>query len=65
MTDPSLPAEVERLLPDDARCLVIEDSAHTYATTRAALDAFAHLVPAGGFFVVEGLRRCRSHATVG
>jgi cephalosporin hydroxylase len=53
VTDPSLPAEVERLLPDDARCLVIEDSAHTYATTRAALDGFAHLVPAGGFFVVE------------
>ena len=34
-------------------CLVIEDSAHEYDTTYAALESFARFVPAGGFFVVE------------
>lgn len=37
----------------EAPCLVIEDSAHTYETTSAALNSFADLVPEGGFFVVE------------
>ena len=35
------------------RCLVVEDSAHTYETTRAALEGYARFVPAGGFMVVE------------
>jgi cephalosporin hydroxylase len=35
------------------RSFVIEDAAHVYATTRAALDGFAELVPVGGFMVVE------------
>jgi len=35
------------------RCLVVEDSAHTYETTRAALEHYARFVPAGGFMVVE------------
>jgi cephalosporin hydroxylase len=34
-------------------CLVIEDSAHVYSTTRASLDVFSGLVPVGGFMVVE------------
>jgi cephalosporin hydroxylase len=51
--DPSLPASVEALLPPEARCFVVEDSAHTYETTSAALAGFARLVPAEGFFVVE------------
>jgi cephalosporin hydroxylase len=51
--DPDLPARVDELLPPDRRCLVVEDSAHTYETTRAALDGFARFVPAGGFFVVQ------------
>jgi cephalosporin hydroxylase len=42
----------ERVAERDRR-FVIEDSAHLYATTRAALDAFADLVPVGGFMVVE------------
>jgi cephalosporin hydroxylase len=33
--------------------MVVEDSAHTYETTTAALDGFADLIPPGGFFVVE------------
>jgi cephalosporin hydroxylase len=33
--------------------MVIEDSAHVYETTTAALRGFARFVPAGGFFVVE------------
>jgi len=51
--DPSLVAAVEALLPPGARCFVVEDSAHTYETTMAALVGFAQFVPAGGFFVVE------------
>jgi len=49
--DPATVAAVGRLVGD--RCLVIEDSAHEYDTTYAALDSFARFVPAGGFFVVE------------
>ena len=37
----------------DAPCMVIEDSAHTYETTAAALATFSSLVPEEGFFVVE------------
>jgi cephalosporin hydroxylase len=53
VTDPDLPGEVERLLPDGARCLVVEDSAHVFETTTAALEGFARFVPPQGFFVVE------------
>jgi cephalosporin hydroxylase len=35
------------------RCLVIEDSAHEYDTTYAALEGFARFVGPQGFFVVE------------
>jgi cephalosporin hydroxylase len=53
VTDPALPDEVARRLPEGARCLVVEDSAHTQATTTAALRGFARFVPPHGFFVVE------------
>ena len=53
VTDPGLPSEVEALLPGDARCLVVEDSAHVFETTMAALMGFARFVPPRGFFVVE------------
>jgi cephalosporin hydroxylase len=32
---------------------VVEDTAHVYETTMAALEGFAQFVPDGGFFVVE------------
>ena len=51
--DPDLPAKVAGLLPEGARCLVIEDAAHEYATTKAALIGFAHFVAPEGFFIVE------------
>lgn len=51
--DADLPGEVARAVPDGARCLVVEDTAHTYATTAAALRGFSPLVSPGGFFVVE------------
>jgi cephalosporin hydroxylase len=51
--DESLPGRVAELLPTDASCLVVEDSAHVYETTRAALEGFSHFVQVGGFFVVE------------
>ena len=53
VTDPELPERVARVLPPDARCLVSEDSAHTYQSTSAALEGFARFVPVGGYFVVE------------
>jgi cephalosporin hydroxylase len=51
--DDALPATIEELVPDHSRCFVVEDSAHTYETTSAALRGFARFVPVGGFFVVE------------
>jgi cephalosporin hydroxylase len=44
---------VAELVADDARCLVVEDSAHEYDTTMAALTGLARYVRSGGFFVVE------------
>jgi cephalosporin hydroxylase len=51
--DPTLPSRVRDLVPASSRCLVVEDSAHTYETTWAALVGFASLVPYNGYFVVE------------
>ena len=51
--DANLPPEVAELLPPAARCLVVGDSAHVYATTMAALSGFASFVSPGGFVVVE------------
>jgi cephalosporin hydroxylase len=45
--------QVLALVPAGAPCLVVEDSAHEYETTRASLRGLAQLVPPGGFFVVE------------
>ena len=50
---PGLPARVRGLIEPGARCLVVEDSAHDYETTSAALRGFAQFVSVGGFFVVE------------
>ncbi len=44
---------IEAAVDPLARCLVVEDAAHTGEVTTAALRALAHLVPRGGFFVVE------------
>jgi cephalosporin hydroxylase len=49
--DRLITAEVRALVKPN--CLVIEDSAHEYATTLAALEGFADLVAVGGYFVVE------------
>jgi len=51
--DPGLAREVERELRPGARCLVVEDSAHTYDTTEAALNNYSRFVHPGGFFIVE------------
>ena len=53
VTDPDTPLRVAAAIDPDARCLLIEDTAHTYETTAASLRAFSHLVPENGFFVVE------------
>jgi cephalosporin hydroxylase len=50
---PETVATVRELVAADARCLLVEDSAHEYETTMAALVGFAPFVPSGGFFVVE------------
>jgi cephalosporin hydroxylase len=51
--DPKLYERVRQVVPEDAMCLVVEDTAHTYETTRAALESLAPLVRPGGLFVVE------------
>ena len=53
VTDPGLATKVAEHLHPGARCLVVEDTLHTYATTKAALDHFHDFVPEEGFFVVE------------
>ncbi|CAL9460570.1 CmcI family methyltransferase [Streptomyces sp. enrichment culture] len=53
ITDPQTALRVRAAFPEGARCLVVEDTLHTYGTTAAALRNFAPLVPVGGFFVVE------------
>jgi cephalosporin hydroxylase len=45
--------QVAALVAPGARCFVVEDSAHEYDTTIAALRGFARFVPEQGFFVVE------------
>jgi cephalosporin hydroxylase len=51
--DPTTADAVAELVPEGARCFVIEDSAHEHDTTLAALNGFARFVAPGGFFVVE------------
>jgi len=51
--DPSVVARVRAHLPPGARVLVVEDSAHRYDTTLAALRGFSSLVPPLGYLVVE------------
>lgn len=51
--DPAVRAQVSRHILPGAVCMVIEDSAHTAETTRAALELYSDLTPPGGFFVVE------------
>lgn len=51
--DPELPRQVARHVPPGARCLVVEDTAHVYDTTWAALEGFSRFVAVDGYFVVE------------
>ena len=50
---PELSSQVADALGGRTRCLVVEDSAHVYDTTRAALDHLSKFVAVDGFFVVE------------
>jgi cephalosporin hydroxylase len=51
--DAAVREEVQTHIPRGAVCMVIEDSAHVYETTRAALELYSDLIAPGGFFVVE------------
>jgi cephalosporin hydroxylase len=51
LDDPQVVERVAHLAGPN--CMVVEDSAHTYETTKAALDNYARFVPPGGFMVVE------------
>jgi cephalosporin hydroxylase len=51
--DPALPDLVAGLLPAGSRPFVVEDTAHTYETTLAALEGFHRFVPSGGYMVIE------------
>lgn len=48
-----LSERVKSEIPAGANVFVIEDSAHIYDTTLAALQLYADLVPVNGFFIVE------------
>lgn len=50
---PYMSEKLERLIPKNARCLVVEDTAHIYNTTFSSLQHFSRFVSKGGFFVVE------------
>ena len=49
--EPGVADEVAGLI--GTRCLVVEDSAHEYDSTYAALTAFARFVAPDGYFIVE------------
>ncbi|CAN5273687.1 CmcI family methyltransferase [soil metagenome] len=51
--DPQLPAVVAEYIPDGATCFVVEDTAHEFDTTLAALRGFSRFVEPGGYFVAE------------
>jgi cephalosporin hydroxylase len=51
--DPLVVAQVHQHLPEGARVLLIDDSAHRYDTTIATLRQFSSLVPVSGYVVVE------------
>jgi cephalosporin hydroxylase len=53
LCDPRLPQRIAGMIPASANCFVVEDSAHTYDTTLAALEGFSRFVPEGGFMVIE------------
>jgi cephalosporin hydroxylase len=44
---------IRDLVPPRTECFVVEDSAHEYETTLAALSGFADLIQPGGFMMVE------------
>lgn len=51
--DPLVSERVRRRVDPGASCLVVDDSAHTYETTMAALCGYSDLVRPGGILVVE------------
>jgi cephalosporin hydroxylase len=51
--DPEIAERIAGLIEPDTPTLVVDDSAHTYETTAAALRNYSALVAPGGFFVVE------------
>jgi cephalosporin hydroxylase len=51
--DPGVADRVRGLLRPGASCLVVEDTAHTYDTTIAALRLYSDFVAPGGIFIVE------------
>lgn len=53
VTDPELPVRIDELVPEGARCFVVEDTAHCYESTIGALRGFSRFVAPGSFFVVE------------
>ena len=51
--DPALSEHVRGLVEPGTSCLVVDDSAHTYETTMAALRGYSDLIDPGGILVVE------------
>lgn len=53
LRDPQVASQVAGLVDPGSSTLVVDDSAHTYETTTAALSGYSDLVQPGGFFIVE------------
>ena len=45
--------EIRKLIPEDARVMVIEDSSHTYDNTLSVLRTYSTLVKSGDYLIVE------------
>jgi cephalosporin hydroxylase len=53
LRDPQIASHVATQIEAGASVLVVDDSAHNYETTMAALTGYAELIQPGGWFVVE------------
>ena len=53
LRNPAMIALVKDMMRADARTMVVEDSAHTYGVTKAALEGYSEFVTPGCYFVVE------------
>lgn len=49
----ALVKEVESITENSKNILIIEDSSHTFDNTLKVLELYSHLIPLGGYFIIE------------